>query len=59
MTEELPSNNFLRIHRSYTIAIDKVTSVEGNSIEIDSKRIPIGRKYINHTKQIILKSSNF
>ncbi|WP_435264057.1 LytR/AlgR family response regulator transcription factor [Tenacibaculum sp. nBUS_03] len=58
ITEELPNNNFLRIHRSYTIAIDKVNSVEGNSVDINNKRIPIGRKYINNTKQIILKTTN-
>ncbi len=55
ITEELPSSNFIRIHRSYTIAIDKVKSIEGNLIEISTKRIPIGRKYIEHTKRIILK----
>lgn len=55
ITEELPSADFLRIHRSYTIAIDKVQSVEGNSVEIASKRLPIGRKYIDHAKRIILK----
>ncbi len=56
VTEELPSDNFLRIHRSYTIAIDKVASVEGNLVEISSKRIPIGRKYVNHAKQVILNT---
>ncbi len=54
ITEELPSDKFLRIHRSYTIAIEKVNSLEGNLIEINNKRIPIGRKYTNHTKKIIL-----
>ncbi|CAM1373304.1 DNA-binding response regulator [Tenacibaculum litopenaei] len=58
ITEELPSTNFLRTHRSYTIAIDKVNSIEGNSLEIQDKRIPIGRKYLNITKQIILKNQN-
>ncbi len=56
VTEELPSDNFLRIHRSYCIAIDKVVSVEGNLVEIATKRIPIGRKYVNHAKQVILKN---
>lgn len=54
ITEELPDNNFIRIHRSYTIAIDKVKSVEGNLVEIGTTRIPIGRKYVNHAKRIIL-----
>lgn len=56
ITEELPKNNFIRVHRSYTIAIDKVKSLEGNLIEIATKRIPIGRKYINYTKRIILNT---
>jgi DNA-binding LytR/AlgR family response regulator len=57
ITEELPKKNFIRIHRSYIIAIDKVVSVEGNLVEITSKRIPIGRKYVNYAKQIILNKS--
>lgn len=54
ITDELPKDNFIRIHRSFTIAIDKVVSVEGNLIEIGSARIPIGRKYISHVKRMIL-----
>ena len=34
-TEKLPSNNFIRIHRSFTIAIDKIEAVQGNSVEIE------------------------
>ena len=56
ITEELPKRNFLRIHRSYTIAIDKVISLEGNLVEIKSKRIPIGRKYLSQTKKTILNT---
>ncbi|MCL7753494.1 LytTR family DNA-binding domain-containing protein [Polaribacter sp. Z022] len=54
VTEELPDHNFIRIHRSYTIAIDKVKSIEGNLVEIGTTKIPIGRKYVNHAKRIIL-----
>lgn len=57
ITEDLPESNFIRIHRSYTIAIDKVKSIEGNLVEIDTTRIPIGRKYINHAKRIILNTN--
>ena len=59
ISEELPSDNFLRIHRSFTIAINKISSVEGNSIEIDKKRIPIGRNYLAQAKQKIFNSTNF
>ncbi len=54
-TEQLPSNNFIRINRSYTIAIDKIDSLEGNSIEIGGIRCVIGRTYIEEVKNRILK----
>jgi len=54
ISEELPSDNFIRIHRSYTIAIDKISFVEGNSIKIANRRIPIGRNYLQVAKQKIL-----
>ncbi|MFB3387620.1 LytR/AlgR family response regulator transcription factor [Flavobacterium sp. LAR06] len=56
-TDLLPERNFLRIHRSYTIAIDKIDAVEGNSIEIEGLRYVIGRSYMEHVKQRILNSS--
>ncbi|MEN1786262.1 MAG: LytTR family DNA-binding domain-containing protein, partial [Bacteroidota bacterium] len=56
-TEELPKNRFLRIHRSYTIALDKVEVVEGNSIEIDGVRYIMGRSYIEEAKHRILNEN--
>ena len=53
-TEELPSNNFIRIHRSFTVAIDKVNAVEGNSLEVDGIRYTIGRSYVSEVKNRIL-----
>lgn len=54
ITEELPKNQFLRIHRSFVVALDKIDALEGNSVLLGKKRIPIGRKYINHARSIIL-----
>jgi len=54
---ELPSNNFLRIHRSFTISVHKISSVEGNTVEISEKRIPIGRNYLLETKQKIFNNT--
>ncbi len=56
-TNLLPSRDFIRIHRSYTIAIDKIDAVEGNSVEIEGIRYVIGRSYIDEVKQKILNSS--
>ncbi len=55
-TEELPSDKFIRIHRSFTIAIDRVEAVEGNSLEIQGQRLTIGRSYITEVKARILQN---
>ncbi len=57
ISEELPKENFLRIHRSFAIAINKIISIEGNSVEIANRRIPIGRNYLQTAKQIILNNN--
>lgn len=53
-TNQLPHKDFLRIHRSYTIAINKVDIIEGNSIEIEGIRYVIGRSYLEKVKGILL-----
>jgi len=53
ITEELPHSNFIRIHRSYTISINKVIALEGNTVEISNRKIPIGRNYVKQTKERI------
>ncbi len=54
ITEELPQSNFIRVHRSYTISINKIVALEGNTIEIANRKIPIGRNYLKLTKERIL-----
>lgn len=57
ITEELPQSNFLRIHRSFTISINKIVAIEGNTVEIADRRIPIGRNYMKQTKERILNNN--
>jgi len=58
ITEELPSDKFMRIHRSYTVAFDRVEAIEGNSLECGGIRYTIGRSYLNEVKDRILNNSN-
>ncbi|MEO7488340.1 MAG: LytTR family DNA-binding domain-containing protein [Ferruginibacter sp.] len=45
-TEDLlKNNNFIRIHRSFIVAKDKVDAFTATDIEIQGKLIPIGRSY--------------
>jgi DNA-binding LytR/AlgR family response regulator len=45
LQEELPSSRFIRIHKSYIIARDKIVFFEGNFVKIGNKEIPIGASY--------------
>lgn len=58
-TASLPSKKFIRIHRSFTISMDKIESVEGNSIELAGNRYTIGRSYLMEVKKTIFKSTIF
>lgn len=52
-TNKLPSSKFIRIHRSHTISLDKVSAIEGNRLEIEGKKYTIGRNYIEKTKKAL------
>ena len=43
--ELLPEDRFVRIHRSFIIAISKIESYHAYAIEVLGKEIPIGRNY--------------
>ena len=57
LEEKLPSNLFMRVHRSYIIALDKIEAVIGNSVEIrlggEKKLIPIGKNYRDEILEVI------
>ncbi|GAH27589.1 unnamed protein product, partial [marine sediment metagenome] len=43
--EVLPSSNFIRVHKSYIVALNKIKSIERNRISVGEKLIPIGSTY--------------
>lgn len=43
----LPNHLFMRVHRSFIIAINKITAFSKNDIEVGKTEIPIGRSYMN------------
>ncbi len=45
LEEELPADRFMRVHRSYIIHRNKISSVNKNRIVIAKKQIPIGETY--------------
>ena len=45
MEELLPDNNFIRVHKSYIVALNKIDTLEKNRIFIGESVIPIGETY--------------
>ena len=45
LAENLPQNQFIQIHRSYIVSIDKIESVGPGFVEINKKKLSIGRNY--------------
>jgi len=43
--EILSKNNFMRVHRSFIVAKDKIDAYTATDIEINGKLIPVGRSY--------------
>lgn len=49
--EKLPEAKFLRVHRSFIVATDKITAFSGTTIMIGKHQIPIGRSYKTTVEQ--------
>ena len=46
MEEHLPENIFMRVHRSYIVNLDKITTIERNRIVFDKKvYIPVSEQH--------------
>ncbi len=45
MEKNLPADRFMRVHKSYMVAIDKIDSVEKGKIRIGEELIPVGEAY--------------
>jgi DNA-binding LytR/AlgR family response regulator len=60
LEDRLPHGRFKRIHRSYIVALDKITAIEGNMVEVlekdKPKLLPIGKNYRDELLELIEKN---
>jgi DNA-binding LytR/AlgR family response regulator len=49
------TDHFLRIHKSYIVAVNKIEAFTANTIEIQGKELPIGRNF----KNAVLNALNY
>lgn len=45
ISTQLPDSQFVRVHKSYIVALAKIDQIEGNQINIASHSLPVGNKY--------------
>ena len=51
--EALPKTNFIRIHRSFIVAISKIESFTSDTIEIAKHELPISRMYRHEVEKLL------
>jgi len=51
--ELLPVNQFIRVHKSFVVAVDKIDSIERSRIKIGKQLIPIGDTYKKDFDQLV------
>lgn len=42
---ELPTNDFMRIHKSYVVRIDEIESITTREVDVSGDLVPVGRTY--------------
>ena len=55
--QKLPARRFMRVHRSYIVNLEKITTIERNRIVFDKEYIPVGDQYKEVFQKFI--DSNF
>ncbi|RQP17881.1 LytTR family DNA-binding domain-containing protein [Parapedobacter defluvii] len=51
----LPPGQFIRVHRSFIVSIDKVEKIERHQLAVGSSILPIGASYLAAIKQLSAK----
>jgi len=45
MEEKLPQRDFIRVHKSYIVRIDRISEIERDTLALEKRIIPIGNKH--------------
>lgn len=56
VAQQLPSNSFMRVHRSYIVNLNMITTIERNRIVFDKVYIPVSENYKEDFQQFISKN---
>jgi DNA-binding LytR/AlgR family response regulator len=59
LEDELPSSRFIRIHKSYILAISSITAIRKSSLFVGTSEFPIGDSYRNAVIALVGKQDKF
>lgn len=57
LERELPPNKFIRIHKSYSVAIDAITAIRKNSIFLGDRELSVGETYREDVEKLLRRDS--
>jgi DNA-binding LytR/AlgR family response regulator len=57
--EKLPADLFLQTHKSYIVNLDKISSIEGNMLNLGIAKVNIGQSYYDEVMDRLLKGKFF
>jgi len=55
LERELPQDKFLRIHKSYAVAIDEITAIRKNSVFLGDKELSVGETFRESVDELVRK----
>ncbi|PWN06321.1 LytR/AlgR family response regulator transcription factor [Rhodohalobacter mucosus] len=55
LEEQLPADRFIRIHRSFIVALDKIKTLHSDTVTVGETEISIGQTYSKAVRDVILK----
>ena len=55
LEEKLPASRFMRVHRSFIVALDKIEAITRNTIQIGNVTIPVSDQYKEPFNQFVSK----
>lgn len=55
----LPKDHFIRIHRSYIVALGKINSYSKETLEINKQELPVSRMYRLDLERVILRGRDW
>lgn len=56
LEKQFPAAMFMRVHKSYIVSLEKISSIEGNTVIAGSKEIPVSRKIKDLLIQRVLEN---